>query len=103
MSLPATDSSYKEVAAALTPTDVSQFFKVSQQWELDNRVDHVQGPISHEADWPVVTGQRTRAIFSSSEKEPSRYVGTSGDLISWRFGLFRRRRRGGRAPGGIVP
>jgi hypothetical protein len=42
MSLPITDGSYKAVAATLTPTDVSQFFKVSHQWELEDRVDHVQ-------------------------------------------------------------
>jgi hypothetical protein len=42
MSLPTTNDSYKAVAAALTPTDVSQFFKVSYQWELEKRVDHVQ-------------------------------------------------------------
>jgi hypothetical protein len=42
MSLPATDGSYRAVAAALTPTDVSQFFEVSYQWELEQRVDHVQ-------------------------------------------------------------
>lgn len=42
MSLPTTDGSYKAAAAALTPADVSQFFKVSYQWELEKKVDQVQ-------------------------------------------------------------
>lgn len=41
MSLP-TDGRYGAMAAVLTPTDVSQFLRTSSQWELEQKVDHVQ-------------------------------------------------------------
>lgn len=42
MNPPTVDSPYQDVAAALTPTEVSQFLEVSHAWQLEKRVDHVR-------------------------------------------------------------